>query len=154
MTEKKKTIETTKKRLQINNRMGGMKMWFAVMSVYFLLFFGIGWIAFTDMDFNDPKNTVKKYLDILYEYQTEVKKTTKAGAPDTAEEEIFKQTMQELMKKADESAGDLQELASQSFNIVLGAFLAFLSATATMLFQGSKKKEGPKPGKFDKENVK
>ncbi len=153
MTEKKKTNETKKKRMQLNNRMGGMKMWFAVMAVYFLLFVGIGGVAFLDMEFNDPDTTVKKYLDILQKYQTDVKAIIPAGTPDTVEEEIFKKTIEELMKKADESAGDIQQLASQSFNIVLGAFLAFLAATATALFQGLGKRKNPNRKKQVKEKV-
>lgn len=141
MTEEKKEIgkdgETEKKRLQINIGMGGMKMWWAIMAVYFVIFVLIGWVAFGEMDFNDPDNTVRKYLTILQEYQS------KAGTVGTEEGKLFKMAMEELMKKAEDSAGDTQQLASQSFNIVLGAFLAFLSATVTMLFQGGVKKEEP-----------
>lgn len=151
MAEEKKAIETKKKRLQMNNRFGGMKMWWAIMGVYFLIFCIIGYIAFMPMAFNDPDNTVKKYLDILQEYQAK----TRTEGKTTVEDDTLKLAMEELMKKAEESAGDIQELASQSFNIVLGAFLAFLSATATMLFQGSRKKEetGPQPKEKDKEKV-
>jgi predicted PurR-regulated permease PerM len=145
MTEETKAtgeaIETKKKRPLMNNSFGGMKMWWAIMAVYFVIFCIIGYVAFMPMAFNDPDNTVKKYLDILQEYQSKTKTEAK-----TAEEvDTLKLAMEELMKKAEESAGDIQQLASQSFNIVLGAFLAFLSATATMLFQGSRKKEKTEP---------
>jgi predicted PurR-regulated permease PerM len=143
MTEEKKAagkeFETKKKKLQMSDRLGGMKMWGAIMAVYLVIFCIIGYIAFMPMAFNDPDNTVKKYLNILEEYESKTKTTG------TEESKIFKLAMEDLMKKAEESANDLQKLASQSFNIVLGAFLAFLSATATMLFQGSRNKEEPEP---------
>ncbi len=146
MTEEKKTIRkekkngTKKKKPLLNNSLGGMKMWLAVMFIYLLLFGYIGFIAFWPMAFNDPDNTVKKYLTILEEHQA------KTNSAETEEGKIFKLAIEELMKKAEDSANDLQKLASQSFNIVLGAFLAFLSATVTTLFQGAGKRDDePEP---------
>ncbi len=144
MTEEKKEIgkdvETTKKKLQMNNSFGGMKMWFAIMAVYLAIFGILAYVAFGQMDFNDPDVTVGKYLTILKNYQKE------AGTTGTEEGKFFKLAMEELMKKAEDAANDTQKLASQSFNIVLGAFLAFLSATVTMLFQGGgTKEEEPEP---------
>jgi predicted PurR-regulated permease PerM len=125
----KNRIGITKKRRQIVS-FGSIKMWWAVLGVYLLIFGYVGYIAFWPMAFNDPDNTVKKYLAILEEYQAKNK---------TDEEPAnLKLVMEELMKKAEESAQDMQQLASQSFNIVLGAFLAFLSATVTTIFQGAR----------------
>jgi predicted PurR-regulated permease PerM len=123
---------------------GGIKMWWAVLGVYLLIFGYVGYIAFWPMAFNDPDNTVKKYLAILEEYQAKNK---------TAEEPAtLKMAMEELMKKAEESAQDMQQLASQSFNIVLGAFLAFLSATVTTVFQRAREpNKEPEPGETGEE---
>lgn len=114
----------------------GMKMWWAVMLIYMFIFTYIGYIAFWPMSFNDPDNTVKKYLTILKQYQAENPKV---------EDDTLNLAMEELMKKAENSANDLQQLASQSFNIVLGAFLAFLSATVTTIFQRVGRNKEPSP---------
>ncbi len=116
------------------NPWGGIRMWATVMVIYMMIFGYIGYIAFWPMAFNDPDNTVKKYLSILEEFQT---KHSAEGA------DTLKLAIEELMKKADESSNDMQQLASQSFNIVLGALLAFLSATVTTIFQGINRKNEP-----------
>lgn len=111
-------------------------MWFVVLLVYLSLLGSIGFISFWDQDFNKPENTIGAYLNLLdaksdgasgsTEYTPAVRKLI---------DEKFKDVIQEVMKNNADAAGDLQELASQSFNIILGAILAFLSATATMVFQ-------------------
>lgn len=144
MTEEKKDIVNEKKDIVKEtswlkkkpgrSSWGEIRMWWAVMIIYLSIFSYVGYIAFWPMDFNDPENTVKKYLTILKEYQAENGKT---------EGDTLNLAMEELMKKAEESANDMQQLASQSFNIVLGAFLAFLSATVTMIFQSAGRKKEP-----------
>jgi predicted PurR-regulated permease PerM len=134
--KKGESIMTEEKRIRPSKPVfGGLMMWSAVMLVYILIFSYVGRIAFWPMDFNDPENTVKKYLDILEEHQA------KNGNDQNID--TLKLAIEELMKKAEESANDMQQLASQSFNIVLGAFLAFLSATVTMVFQGSSRNKEP-----------
>jgi len=110
---------------------GVIKIWASVMLVYILIFGYIGYIAFWPMSFNDPEQNIEKYFAIIEKYSDVMS--------DNQDEDILKITMNELVKKAEESANDIQQLASQSFNIVLGAFLAFLSATVTTIFQGRKK---------------
>ena len=83
------------------------------------------------MDFNDPNHNVKKYYEIFHNYNNEFE--------DEEASNLFNSTLTELAKEAESEADDMQQLASQSFNIVLGAFLAFLSATVTTIFQGSRK---------------
>ena len=117
------------------NSFGSFKMWAAVMMTYLIIMGFIGYIAFFPMAFNDPDHTVKKYVDILENYQ--------GGRYHTEGSAGFKETLEDMMRKSQESADDLQELASQSFNIALGALLSFLSATIAMLLQNeatSKKK--------------
>ncbi|NQZ11230.1 MAG: hypothetical protein HRT35_29105 [Algicola sp.] len=107
-----------------------MTMWIMVLSIYIFLLSSIGYIAFWDQDFNKAENTVGSYVKILTAFEQKEQQTgQQLSAGDTG------MIIQEMMKKGADSAGDLQELASQSFNIVLGAILAFLSASATMVFQ-------------------
>lgn len=104
-------------------------MWLMVLLVYVLLLIGMGYIAFFDQDFNNPQHIIGNYMNILDEY--------KHLAPDekVLSEEDFSALLIESMKKDSEGGGDLQELASQSFNIILGAILAFLSGSVTIVFQ-------------------
>ncbi|NQZ20778.1 MAG: hypothetical protein HRT53_01880 [Colwellia sp.] len=104
-------------------------MWMTVLFVYMSLLIAIGYIAFWEQDFNYPENTVGSYMAILTEFRQEIDKT------DPVSGEQFSLIVQEMMKQEADAAGDLQELATQSFNIVLGAVLAFLSASVTMFFQ-------------------
>ena len=106
-----------------------MPIWVSVLGIYLFLLCAIGYIAFWDQDFNKPNNKVKPYLSILKDYKKANNETE-----DLSSSEITL-IVEEIMKKEADSAGDLQELASQSFNIVLGAILAFLSASSTMVFQ-------------------
>ena len=102
-------------------------MWSVILGIYVFLLMTIGWIAFWDQDFNKPENTIGQYVAILTDY--------KLKNPEASNHEELALIVQEVMKKNADSAGDLQELASQSFNIVLGAILAFLSGSVTMVSQ-------------------
>lgn len=106
----------------------GFRVWFIVLLVYVGVFGSTGYIAFWPQSFNDPEESINKYIVIVDEYERNNK---------DSEIHNYRPMMEDLMKKSDEASGDMQELASQSFNIVLGAFLAFLSATVTMIFQNS-----------------
>ena len=107
----------------------GTSMWAIVLSIYLLLLGTIGYVAFWEQDFNKPEKVIGTYIDILNNY----KESTKHN--DNLSDEELTAVIQELMQRDADNAGDLQELASQSFNIVLGAILAFLSASATLIFQ-------------------
>ncbi|MCL1124959.1 hypothetical protein [Shewanella surugensis] len=104
-------------------------MWVMVLLVYILLLVGIGYIAFFDQDFNNPQDTIGGYIGILDEY-----KNSPSNEKMLSDEDLSNLLI-ESMKKDSEGAGDLQELASQSFNIILGAILAFLSGSVTIVFQ-------------------
>lgn len=108
-------------------------MWAIILSIYILLLGGIGYVAFWEQDFNKPERVVGTYIDILNKY----KETTRSN--DNLSDEELTVLIQELMKRDADNAGDLQELATQSFNIILGAILAFLSASATLIFQHSRR---------------
>ena len=107
-----------------------LPIWIFVLLIYIFLLSAIGYIAFWDQDFNKPKHKIEPYITMLSDY----KKQSAATESELTNSEISA-IIQEIMKKDADSAGDLQELASQSFNIVLGAILAFLSASSTMVFQ-------------------
>lgn len=110
-------------------RFSPIMMWNTVLAIYVFLLVSIGYIAFWDQDFNKPENTIGQYVKILNEYKQKI------GSDTSVSSEELTIIVQEVMKKNADSAGDLQELASQSFNIVLGAILAFLSGSVTMVFQ-------------------
>ncbi|MDW3193699.1 MAG: hypothetical protein R8G66_15115 [Cytophagales bacterium] len=107
--------------------------WFTLMAIYLSILLEIAYVAFWEQDFNDPDKVLKKYELIRqkhYEITNQYVKT-----PDPLVNEAFNALLDEFMKDVNNSAGDIQELATQSFNIVLGALLAFLSSTVTMIFQ-------------------
>ncbi|WP_196140700.1 hypothetical protein [Aliikangiella sp. G2MR2-5] len=112
---------------------GKFRIWGIITLVYMFVFGYTGYVAFWPMSFNDPDNTVGKYVKILEEYEKSRAAQGGRGGHD------FKPIMDEMIKESEASAMDMQQLASQSFNIVLGSFLAFLSSTITMLFQSKGK---------------
>lgn len=118
-----------------------LAMWHMVLLMYLLLLAVIGYIAFWDQDFNKPERMVANYVQIL----SQIKEENPDNQIVNSAELVL--IVEEVMKKNVDSAGDLQELASQSFNVILGAILAFLSASATMIFQNFSSSKG----KDDKE---
>lgn len=99
-------------------------VWLFILGVHLLVLLGIGQIAFTKQYFNEADNMLGDFLKIKEELNQK--------------QPIDEETatlINSLIEQASNSAGDLQELASQSFNIILGALLAFLSASSTVIFQ-------------------
>lgn len=128
-------------------------IWCIVLLMYLFLFIGIGWIAFWDQDFNNPEITYGRIITALERCKTNEKDKSEGFCGLLPEE--YGQLLKALIEDADNSAGDLQELASQSFNIVLGAILAFLSASATMVFQtkeADRNTGGQENGSREREN--
>ena len=124
-------------------------MWTLVVFMHLLLFGVIGWVAFGEHDFNSPKKYLSEF-EILKQKHFEVLKTIHGEDIDLDEvfgEKEFTTFLNEEMKTATGSAKSLQELVLHSFNIVLGAFLAFLSATATLIFQNMNK-----PSRINEDN--
>ncbi len=113
--------------LKESKRMKKSGMWFVVLFVYLGIF---SYIAFWPMKFNNPEHTIEKYFNIAQEY---------SGKYESSEEENhFRNTISGLIVAAQKESSNMQKLASQSFNIILGGFLAFLSATITTIFQDKK----------------
>lgn len=99
-------------------------IWFLILNIYLLALIGVGQVAFTKQYFNDPESMIGEFLEIKKQYK---------GAISQPETELL---IDNLMENAANSASDLQELASQSFNIILGALLAFLSTSAAVVIPG------------------
>lgn len=106
------------------------KLWITILCVYILILLGIGQIAFTKQYFNEAERMVGEFLSIKEKYQLDDKDTDSTS-----------ELINALIERSADSSNDLQELASQSFNIVLGAMLAFLSASATVVFQNQSSKK-------------
>lgn len=104
-------------------------VWLVILGIHLVVLLGIGQIAFTKQYFNDADNMLGEFLEIKGEVKQE----------DYLDEETAL-LINSLIEQASNNAGDLQELASQSFNIILGALLAFLSASSTIIFQELQKK--------------
>lgn len=124
-------VEATAQLIKVSSKSSfrNVRMWFVILGVYISIFGYIGYVAFWPMSFNDPEQTVAKYFEIIDQY---------AGKFDNVDDSNhFRDTITDLISESESEAGDMQQLASQSFNIVLGAFLAFLSATVTTIFQSN-----------------
>ena len=108
-----------------------IQIWVLILVIYSLLLVFIGYIAFWDQDFNRPEYTIGRYIKVLNEYKQQSDIEVSLSRDEVAS------IVSEIMSKNADNSIDLQQLATQSFNIVLGALLAFLSGSVTMVFQHS-----------------
>lgn len=146
-TNETKNTPVNKTKVKNSKSWNVNKLWMILISMYLFLFISIGYIAFWEQDFNNPDKFLVKY-ESLREKHFQVLKSAYNDLDITNEDEEFNTFINNYMSAANDTAGDLQELATQSFNIVLGAFLAFLSATTTMVFRDNSKSTSestPKP---------
>ncbi len=121
------------------NGVNRIQIWVLILVIYSLLLVFIGYIAFWDQDFNRPEYTIGRYIKVLNEYKQQSDIEVSLSRDEVAS------IVSEIMSKNADNSIDLQQLATQSFNIVLGALLAFLSGSVTMVFQHSNRiKTGPK----------
>lgn len=121
------------------NGVNHIQIWVLILVIYSLLLVFIGYIAFWDQDFNRPEYTIGRYIKVLNEYKQQSDIEVSLSRDEVAS------IVSEIMSKNADNSIDLQQLATQSFNIVLGALLAFLSGSVTMVFQHSNRtKIGPK----------
>ena len=88
-----------------------MALWFGLLIVYLALFASTGYLAFLNPD-RSPAFETQELL---------------AGIEDQA----TKAFIIEAIKQEDTEHAKRQDFANQSFNVVLGALLGFLSASAT-----------------------
>jgi len=122
-----------------------------LLGVYIGVLVVIGYLAFYDQDFNNPENSIGRYMQQIadlppYDAHLSIDTTTitkeELGKLHQAmfDARTEKESMiTQMMEQANDTANGLQELAVQAFNIMLGALLAFLSGTATLFFQAKKK---------------
>lgn len=117
-----------------NRELDKFFVWLIILFIYLFLFTATGYITFYDQGFNHPEKKIERYQTILKEhYNIYSKNNTNVNFSEFQKD--FEKVVYELIKTSAKEDGDQQGLASQSFNIVLGAVLAFLSATSTMIFQ-------------------
>jgi len=109
-------------------------MWTVILTIYVGLLASVGYVAFWEQDFNKQEKVVDAYITILAKHK-------QAGGSQNLTEDELTVLIKELIVRQADTAGDIQDLASQSFNIILGAILAFLSASATMIFRNSDDEE-------------
>ncbi|MDQ6962588.1 MAG: hypothetical protein Q9M28_08685 [Mariprofundaceae bacterium] len=109
MTDEMKVVE---KPSESPNSKQSTRMWSFVLIVYLFLFVCTGYLAFLSPDSGPSYDSLMQIVD----------PELKAFAI-----ESLKQEDVEHIKR--------QSLAMQSFNVILGALLGFMSATATGLFQ-------------------
>ena len=91
-------------------------IWAGILAIYLLLFTATGYVAFFSKEFNPALDLKPEYVASLEDQDT------KSFVIDT-----LKQEAATYQKK--------RELASQSFNVVMGALLGFLSASAASVFR-------------------
>jgi len=103
-------------------------VWNLILLVYLVLLVCTGYIAFWEQDFNKPEYALGKYINMLDDY--------KKLPPEEhiLSQEELSQIIQAAMKTYVDDAGELQELACQSFYLVLGAVLAFISGSISKFF--------------------
>jgi len=117
-----------------NRELDKFFVWLIILTIYMFLFISTGYITFYDQSFNHPEKQIENYQKILKEhYEIYAKDSTNVSFSEFQKD--FEKVVYELIKTTAKQDSDQQGLASQSFNIVLGAVLAFLSATSTMIFQ-------------------
>ena len=94
--------------------------WMFIGTIYLLVLFSTAYVSFSGEHFNNSDELITTLTDLR----------SKNILKDE-DIEIFTNIMLEKQKSNEK----IQELASQSFNITLGALLAFLAGSATVLFQ-------------------
>ncbi|ROS00157.1 hypothetical protein EDC56_2793 [Sinobacterium caligoides] len=114
---------------ELASKMPSVTMWVVVLIIYLIILLSIGYVSFWEQDFNRPELVVEPYVKIINEYNQQ------APVGGVVSDQQLSAIIQEVMKKNAESASEVQALASQSFHIVLGAVLSFLSGSVTMISQ-------------------
>jgi hypothetical protein len=96
-------------------------LWVAILVTYLLLFGVSGYLAFFQEPYNPANNPSQSALKLI------------EGDP------VAKPIILEGLKKEGEAFQARKNLAGQSFNVVLGAILGFLSASAA---HGARRRDG------------
>ncbi len=94
------------------------KKWIIILSAYALLLCSMGYIAFYQMSYNPVTAIGPEELDLL-------------------SNENSKELIEQALREEGKAFQMKRDLAIQSFNIILGAVLGFLSATAGVIKNGT-----------------
>ncbi|WP_196140699.1 LysM peptidoglycan-binding domain-containing protein [Aliikangiella sp. G2MR2-5] len=125
-----------KKRAASNNKVFANKIWLIVLLVYMLIFTFIAMVTFSPMSLSDQEETVKDYVRIFEQYES-------SNSQESAQQ--FKSMIDNMIRNSQDSIEENQRTVFQSFHIVLGGFLAFLSSTITIVFQSRNSSPGRGP---------
>ena len=106
--------------------------WFIIPCIYLLVLYSIGQLAFTGQYFNEADSMIGEFLIIKESHGVNVK-----------DDQESNKLINSLMEASANASNDLQEMASQSFNIILGALLAYMSASANVVFQAFTSSDKP-----------
>lgn len=113
-------------------------VWCLILFINVLILAGIGWAAFGNTGVNDPTETTGRIIAELQKVRVKAE-ADPVGAWDLTHGEYSK-LLTSMIDEATKASRDQQSFAAHSFHIVLGAILGFLSASATMVFQGTGEK--------------
>lgn len=133
MTEKQLKKTEQVKEIQIPPKKGILQAelstaWFVVLSVYILLFIGTGYLTFF-------------YNNTYATNPTNMAQIRIFDPGDEAQKEKF-DIVKDWIKRDNDGYNQVNQVASQAFNVVLGAILAFLAATASKKMPLDSKKKG------------
>lgn len=104
----------------IEKKIKSMNAWLIVLIIYLVLFTIVAYLAFVNIELLPPLNELKPFI--------------------TMEDSEFKTFFLNALKTEDSERANRQNLATQSFNVVLGAVLGFLSASATFMNKNNNQK--------------
>lgn len=107
------------------------KTWIAMLIIHAVLFCTTCFLTFFDNTFNSKERFVRIYVDTVFKVQELSEK----------QREITEKNLQDYTKKVFDRMGDKQELASQSFHIILGALLSFLSTSTARIFANNEENQ-------------
>ncbi|VVS95092.1 hypothetical protein [Desulfoluna spongiiphila] len=115
-------------------------VWCIILVINVLLLAGIGWVAFGNKGVNEPTETTGRIIMELQKFR--VKTDADPDGPWDLTHGEYSALLTSMIQEATKASRDQQTFAAHSFHIVLGAILGFLSASATMVFQGTNGKAG------------
>ena len=98
-------------------------LWLIILAIYLLLFFATGYIAF----FQSDSPEANKLTTLPFQEVSEI------------QDKDAKQVRLDALKQDAEMFNKRRELATQSFNVVLGSLLGFLSASIAYNSMNQKK---------------
>lgn len=111
MQNEEQYVQSTTAKGRTNGNSRKFALWIMVLSVYMVLFCATGYIAFFKYEDNPAVNISPEWINRFEDPET-------------------RKRMLETLKDDSVVYAKKRELATQSFNVVLGVLLGFFSATA------------------------